>query len=240
MRERRAAARSSVAPSGDLIGVEPGAGLDDLAEQQLRCGLAQQGERRRKTEPRPAECGEDAVGEDDIGEPDHVGERSFKERAGQQVQPDGGKRGAALGQIPRRVGNGGVSTARGDLAHIVYAPQRSRVQRGRRPASGPRTRALFQGDKFSGAVQVGARLDVVDAEERVGQRAPLRNTWFGVAWCRTNLICHVYLPLVSAAPREGRSRVSSWYGTGMRVQVIRDRRFWIPPRNSSSPSPQIS
>jgi len=162
-----------------------------------------------------------------------------KERAGQQVQPDGGKRGTALGQIPRRVGNGGVSTARGDLAHIVHAPQRSRVQRGRRPTSGPRTRALFKGDKFSGAVQVGARLDVVDAEERVGQRAPLRNTWFGVAWCRTNLICHVYLPLVSAAPREGRSRVSSWYGTGMRVQVIRDRRFWIPPRNSSFPSPQI-
>src|SRR5207245_11200113 len=107
--------------------------------------------------------------------------------------------------------------------------QRSRVQRGRRPTSGPRTRALFQGDKFSGAVQVGARLDVVDAEERVGQRAPLRNTWFGVAWCRTNLICHVYLALVSAAPREGRSRVSTSYGTGLRAQVICARELWILP-----------
>src|SRR5207247_4980763 len=116
------------------------------------------------------------------GEPDDVGERPFKERASQQIQPDGGEGGTPLGQIGRRVGDGSVAAAWGELAHIMHAPQRSRVQRGRRTPPRPRACAFLQGDEFRGPVQIVARLEVVNAEKRVGDRAPLRHIWLDVIW----------------------------------------------------------
>ena len=180
--EMHPAARGGFAARGHLIGSEPGAGLDDPAEQQRLRPQAQQRPRPRDAKPGAVECGEEAVGEDDVGKPDDVGERPFKERAGQQIQPDGGEGGAPLGQIRHRVGDGGVAAARRELVHIMHTPQRSRIQRGRRTPPRPRACTLLQGDEFRGPVQVVARLEVVDAEKRVGYRAPLRHIWFDVIW----------------------------------------------------------